>query len=512
MESDGAELPEQHHASLAWGRDSVPEGPVSFESHADLTYRTLTGHSVDDVSLRQSLFTGSLLRECRFTRVEFSRSDLDGVRMEGCAFIDCDFATCDIRSAQFVRCEFERTNLDGTLISNSFFDGCRIADCSLSDAVQTNNTFLDTEWARTPISPGTTMHSRFERCRFEDMRLADCTFVFNVLSDCEFVGCEMNLESAGFVYGLKESDIRNLALIHLGRPYELPQGAASLAAVLDDYRARRWTLGETILGVSSRQMAPAFAAHRYFEVTMQRIVERGTVNADEITFLQVVFEEMDKEGTLPLISVLEALQWARAAGQLLSERNPSAKAGVSALYGFGTGVVSILHRQLDAFEDGREAIPNPLRDAPRRVSLTFREKPSMDLVALLTEAGRESGLPVAGETRLLHAGSGSYVEVVATTLLTVWSIQALLYLLNGCLIQVTELRSRAHVLRRPQLPSAYTELASRPHQTMPQPVLMALERLFSWLPGSGVLSRPDLGGLTAENVLRIHSSDEANRR
>src|ERR1700682_271350 len=101
-------LPDEPHTELGEtsNRGGTEVGTQHLRPHSDLTYRSITQLTVSDADVYQSLFTGSLIRDCTWTRTRFSRSDLDGLRAERSTFTECDFSTCEIRSSHFGRCKF----------------------------------------------------------------------------------------------------------------------------------------------------------------------------------------------------------------------------------------------------------------------------------------------------------------------------------------------------------------------------------------------------------------------
>ena len=92
------------------------------------------------------------------------------------------------------------------------------------------------------------------------------------------------------------------------------------------------------------------------------------------------------------------------------------------------------------------------------------------------------------------------MDIVLTTLLSVIGLQIFLFLINGCIIQLTELKHRVKVLGRKEPPKSYKDLALSSNQ-QPSPIILTmLGGLTEYAKSLGWLKSPSLSGYSAPNI------------
>ena len=103
--------------------------------HSDLTFKVFENMTVEGVNAHQSLLNGCLIRNCEFSKVRFSRCDLEQVQFQNCRFIDVDFRNVELTSAQISQSNFENCNFESALISDCVWRNCTLDNCSFQQAV-----------------------------------------------------------------------------------------------------------------------------------------------------------------------------------------------------------------------------------------------------------------------------------------------------------------------------------------------------------------------------------------
>jgi uncharacterized protein YjbI with pentapeptide repeats len=465
---------------------------------SDLTYRSLENISFHDIDLHQSLFTGSHMRSCNIRGVIFQRSDLDGVLIEQCIFQDCNFRNCDLRSNQLGYCEFIRCDFGQILLDDCQFTGCAIINCSFKNAAQTGNSFLECTFSNNDLSPGTLLHNRYEHCRFTDMILGDCTFLYNVMFNCQFHEAKINGESVGMTFGLSAEDIKKLDLVYLGEVQTRPEGVDLVDLLLEEYGHRKWLIGILTMRLNFDLTSPAYAISQYLSATGKRSRQGGIVKGEELRFLGTIFAELRKKRRLPLMSCAEAVEWVH----LLEDRYAVTEqpSGPPALQNFSNRLIILIQDMLDELEQLRVPLPPNNSDLRARLTLAFRQAPSENLELLLNRIAQESGVTAIERTASIEIRFGSYIEIFSTTLLTMLGLQVFLFLINGCVIQITELKARLKILKRETLPSTYLRAALQPRQKMPEMVGAVVKGLVGYCQKLPWLAHPSLAGLNEANV------------
>lgn len=478
-------------------RDVAGLSSSALKPRSDLTYKTLDGLRVQKLDLHQSLFTGSLVRHSQWSGVKFRRSDLDGVRMEHCTFERCDFDICDIRSSHFVACHFVSCSLEDAFIDDCEFSQCRFSKCSFSGSSVARSRFLDSELNRCSMSPGTFLHNRLYRCTIADTALGDCTVLYVIFRDCKLTRIKLNAESAGAILGLTRQQVQDIDFIYLGKGQPTPKEVDIVGLLSEEYERRAWYVGSLVNQLNFETVSAIAAFDSYLARTQARFLSMGFAKGDEIQFLGDILEELADRASLPLSSALAVLKWCGELEPQLSrthsEQGPDA--GLRTLIGRTTLLVQGM---LETLERGLPAgLP---ADGKIELKAVFEQAPDLPLHAVMSDL---VGIPAFGRTDatlLLREESGSYVEVVMTTLFSLTALQVFLFLINGCVIQITELKYRLGVLRRQDAPKAYSELALAPVQQTSPVVLSMLQALTQYVKGLSWLKEPKLGGFSAQNV------------
>lgn len=155
---------------------------------------------------------------------------------------------------------------------------------------------------------------------------------------------------------------------------------------------------------------------------------------------------------------------------------------------------------LDKLEQSLGEVEFGELDRPMCVMAVFGEEPVQPLHELLAAVGGASKLGITEQTRFIRAETGSYVEVVYTTLFTLLAFKVFLFLVNGCIIQITEMRYRLQVLARKSPPKDYMQLVLSPSQRSSPFVLTMLQGLTKYSNALSWLKLPSLSGYSAPNV------------
>jgi uncharacterized protein YjbI with pentapeptide repeats len=494
----------------------LPEADVRrwFHPRSDLTYRTLADLAISEVDAFQSLFTGSLLRNSTFDRVVFARSDLDGIRAERCTFSDCDFSVCDIRSSHFASCVFRNCKLSESYVDACEFIGCSLLGCNFSNSSVTNSVFSATVMDGSRLSRSTHLHNRYYDCTFQDMTLGDCTFLYVVFRNCALVRVALNSESVGGIFGLKKEQLLECRFIYLGEIQEnLSPEDDALALFTEEYQKRRWHIGELVLALNCGSSSIIEAFSRYFAQTTTRIAEIGFAKGEELEFLADIIEELAGQERLPFLIVIATLEWCSAVEKLVAPQPSDLHQRADMVHLLVTRTVfvsnTLLERlgETDGYIDGRP-------DEPIMLKATFQTVPRVALVDVMNSLAAASGLPTIHPTSAIRSETGSYLEWVWTTLFSAFGLQVFLFLINGCVVQLTELRHRAKLLVRPESTQAYSRLALSPVQHASPAIIGVVEQLASFTKHLPWLTGADLSGYASPNLkaLEVVERPKSTRR
>jgi uncharacterized protein YjbI with pentapeptide repeats len=491
-------------------RVNIPQtlrGPIESDSvtkfflpHSDFTYRKLENLNIFEANLYQSLLTGSLIRHCVFTNVKFQRADLDGVRIETSTFINCDFSKCDFRSSHFTQCKFEKSIFDEAYINDCQFNKCFLSDCSLKGASLTESHLLNTSMINCTLTQGTFIHNWLFESSMSDMAVGDCTFMYVILRDCKFQNITINADSIGTIFGFSEEHLRDAKLMFLGKQEAVPDGSDIINLLAEEYVRRQWYIGQLGLNLNFNRTSTIGAFENYFTDSFPRFSEMGFLKGDEIRFVGDVLEELAALEKLPLLTALNVLKWCSSLKSEINTKTAGEATGDKALNILSNRVRIISTTLIEKIEDAVPEIELNENEMLVHLKITFRERPELPLEEVLNSVGASSKLGIQQRSYFISAKSGSYVEIVFSTLFTVFAFKIFLFLVNGCLIQITEMKERLNILRRKQAPKSYSDLALVPSQQISPTTQMVIQGLLQYAKTLGWLKDPSLLGFEASNV------------
>jgi uncharacterized protein YjbI with pentapeptide repeats len=492
-------------------RAALPEaivGPMSHDElrrylspRSDITYRKIENLTASDIDINQSLLTGSIIRDSVFTKVIFSRSDLDGMRIERSTFVECDFTSCDFRASLFARCKFQSCVLDSTFIDDCEFQFCEFTDSTLRVGSITHCRFQESSLHSCDLKQATFLHNKLYDSSISAMILGDCALQYIILRNCTLTDVTLSAESVGAIFGLTWEQLAGAKMVYLGKDEILPDESEILSVLFEEYKKRRWYIGQLVLSVNFGLASTLSAFDDYLLLAHERFVELGFANGDELEFLGDLLSELAFLNELPLLTALNILEWCtRLEGAIRrgSQELPEASGdSVSTL----AGRLSLLtNTMLDKFDRAMPELGPAETNRALCVRVTFRRVPDIPLPDLLNSLAAGLRLGGADRSQRIRIESGSYVDVILTTLLTVVALQAFLYLINGCVIQLTELKHRVKVLARKDAPKTYKDIALSPVQ-QPSPIILSVLRgLTEYAKGLGWLKGASLSGYTASNI------------
>jgi hypothetical protein len=485
-----------------------------FHRRSDLTYRRIEGVTVSAIDMYLSLLTGSLIRNSIFDKVAFTRSDLDGIRAEKSRFTECDFTGCDLRSSLFVDCTFERCNFQGTYTDDCQLQGCKLISCPLENATLTRCEFRKTTLRSCKVNEASFLHSKFYNCTFSDIDVGDCTILYIILRDCELEDMTISAECIGGIFGVDREQLDRINISYLGEHEPLPPDSDLLNALYEQYLKRKWYIGQLVLNLNFELVSTIAAFDNYLSLSYKRFAEFGFAKGDEVEFVGDLLEELAAREKLPLLTALNVLDWCTAleaamkGGGLDSEESSG-----DPFRTFVSRVVLLTNRLLDKLDQVIPEIHLSESDRPVCIEATFEQEPEQRLSDTLNLINSSSPLEITQRSSLIRVETGSYVELVLTTLFSVMALQVFLYLINGCVIQLTELKQRIKTLARQRAPKTYVDLALSNTQPASPLILSVLPGLLAQVKGLSWLKHASLGGYLASNfksMREIECGDESS--
>jgi uncharacterized protein YjbI with pentapeptide repeats len=473
-------------------QDAPPQSDLSnsIYEHIDL----------ESKDLHQCLFSQSLLRDSTFRNVDFSNSDFDGARIENCTFQACDLNDCDIRASTLSDVRFIDCNLSSIYMSDNTFNHCTFARTSLRSSTIAGNSLLNCEFEQNDLSRSSVTRCRFETTRFVAMLLGNCTFLYIVMRNCLFFDCSLNVESVGMLYGITLENLKSFHFIYLGKHQEAPEPELVLQAISDEYETRGWHFGLTVIRLNFNTTSALYALRAYFTVFWRQASGGMLPHRDELDFLGVVLHELESETRLPLLACVDLVELVWKVLQLWENESAiEKKHAFAALQRFSVESIMTTNRLIDQLNDQRLQLEHVKTDETIVAKVRFSDPPSFAISEFMTDVAYVSEIGVSRSTHAITQFTGSYIEIVETTLLSLVALQTALFLLNGCLIQLTELKHRVNVMKSDQPPPQYLTRVLSARQEIPPVVQAMLDHLIGYLRNSEILRDPHLKGLSEKN-------------
>lgn len=415
-----------------------------FHSGADLTYRSFTDVQATSADLKRSMLYGTLFQRCVFAKVRFDNCDIEGARFTQCTFVECTFVDADLRSCTFAACDFENCSFEQALLLDITVQGGDFSRTIFDRASIHESTFERSALRECSIKNVSALHNTFDRTDFEGIRIADCTFLYALMLDCQFDRVELNAEAVGTIYGISRKDLASMALVFLGETQRNPD--EDLIEVLKaSYQARKWYFLKAMLEVCYGPEHRLLALNRALE-TLCEVATLGIgVKRDEFRFLVRVTEELSRQGILPIDCLVHA---AEQTGLLLGKPNLTSNV-VATVQELHNRVYLLLQQNVDLYAEavGRLLLTDD-EDAAVRITLTYRERPTVDAAEVIHLAGQLLSAQPPDAT-LVSARSGSWVEVVQTSMLGAMALYATIVATNGIVEQLIRTKALATALVQP---------------------------------------------------------------
>lgn len=415
-----------------------------FHSGADLTYRSFTDVRASSADLKRALLYGTLFQGCVFAKVRFDNCDIEGARFTQCTFIECTFVDADLRSCTFAACDFEDCSFEQALLLDIAVQDSGFSRTIFDRASIHESTFEQSALRECSIKNVSALHNTFDRTDLEGIRIADCTFLYALMLNCQFDRVELNAEAVGTIYGISRKDLASITLVFLGETQRNPDEDL-IEALKASYLERKWYFLRAMLEVCYGPEHRLLALDRALDTLCEAAMFGIGVKRDEFKFLVQVAEELSRQGMLPIDFLVHA---AEQTGLVLSK--PSLTSNVVAtVQELHNRVYLLLQQNIDLYSEavGRLSLTDD-EDAAVRITLTYRERPTVDAAEVIRLAGQLMSARHPDAT-LLSAQPGSWIEVVQTSVLGAMALYGVIVATNGILAQLIRTRALANALVQP---------------------------------------------------------------
>lgn len=481
----------------------------AFQPHSDLTFKVVDNLTLDNANAHQSLLNGSLFRNCKFRGVRFSRCDLEQVQVQNCSFTDTSFENVELTSAQIARSQFGGCNFDSALISDCVWSHCTFENCSFQQAVIHTSQFEQCALVRNNLRGASFQLDIFRKCAFDGMKLGDCTFLNHIMAECSYKDVRINAESIGSLFGISEQDLLSCKLVYLGHEVVDVAGAGGLLDSLEnDYVRRRWVFMREVLRLNFGRIPRVIALDACLEALLWPSSLGVPLKVSDITFLEMIVLELFQRRKLPAMTTLIFPERIRN----LPQQNATEIAentGRLRLQQLANRLQGLLLELLEQLTKDTESLIG--KDFPVKVTLVFAKKPEIDVAKFIRTVSDVMGLRLRGTTRKLREQSGSFLLCLQTTLVSLAAFQTALWLLNGCVAQVIELKARVRIATRKHPPKIIQKRVLLADQSIPKWMAVAVQGIFAKLTANPAHLKQLATDFCSNNVEQIEIGERPPR-
>lgn len=478
------------------GAASPNEIAFSLTSNSDIGHRIFESVHFFRSVAQQSIFPGSIFRNCKIEQCDFARSDFEGVRFEKCEIVATDFEDCDIRSTLFAECRIEDSGFKGAYFADNVVRGGVVQICTFDTATMTGNHFLNVKIESISNVGATMLHNDFISSSLQDIKLANCTALYSYFEECSFERFGINADSLGLTFGLGLRDLEQAALTFLGREEPGPLNADIVDQLIAEFEARRWMLHSAFARLNFGRVPP-YAGWAMLFGRLCASIENSGVRLDDVDFVLHVAGRLSSIDQLPFFPIVQA-------HDLIIDISIDENATIEtrALRQLRNGLVALLGEMQDKFVNRAGEIREVSGTTPAMIEFIFQARPDESFENYLRYIDAYTSTKPTGLS-LLGGHAGSWHEIVQSVVSTALAIYALLYLIEGGLARLLMIRARFKQLVSREIPKRFLEKSRDPQHVLPADLLKVTRPLVEGL-AKGTLRLPAReSGVTTKNLREI---------
>ncbi len=282
----------------------------------------------------------------------------------------------------------------------------------------------------------------------------------------------INADAIGLSFGLTMNDLQTLKFGFLGQTYDTGI-TPSLENFLEQYRKRNWRIHSYILSLNFNPESSQTILLALLNELGSQIKSESGAKHDDIEFVFRVMSLLKSKQRLPFSSAVFA-------HDLFSELDSESRDAPAEAQLIQLGFQKALYLATSMYGDLLESA-SPILDCDQNQSveakITYKEKPK---TATLDYIGSLAAITTRNtdDARLLEARRGSWIELVQLSLGSLFALYVALYLVNGCLAQLTMVRARSKKLVAKRLPPKFLQAASDPGHELPKAYQDILHKLL----------------------------------
>lgn len=444
---------------------------IILHNQSENTFKLFENVAFFNHSAYQSLFNGSIIRNSHIKTMDFARCDFEGSIFEKTEIIDTNFfhtyfqtSICNI--ARFYKCSF-----DTSKINNASFKQCTFLNCSFESAVLSKCEFVDCTFKSCKFVGANITLCKFYNCVFSNIKFGNCSFYQQIMINNKYEEVSINLDSLGQVFGISMQNILEFNYIFLGEEY-----GQALPDILDKlpkiYNSRKWYFSKIIYEYNTNKI-DAYNLIKELNLELIRKIENGEIiKQTEIDFIINIMNELKISFKLPLFSLYLSILEVQNA---VEEYNDSYYSEILAFVKYYIAImVNLIKEMISEFYEKNSYITYWTENQEILFTIHYLGESNIEIYKMIDQVCNTFG---DFKVKLIEQRTGSIIEILLTTAAAIFIFQLCLYGINGCLIQITDMKSKINILKRKNLPQEYVKQSILGKQKQPELLKIILDKL-----------------------------------
>lgn len=437
------------------------------------TYKLFENISFEKHSAYQSLFNGSIIRNSYVNEMDFSRCDFEGtifeqVKIDETNFFHTYFQTTIGNNIFFKNCTFETAK-----INNTTFNSCHFIHCSFSSSVISKCTFKNCHFDSCEFIGANITLCRFYNCEIENIKFGNCSFYQHIMVQNHYKNVAINLDSLGQVFGFNSNDIHNFKYIFLGEEYGYANSSLS-EKLVQIYNSRKWFSCKIIFEYNMNKINQYELIQQLNGELIRKIKAREIIKQTEIDFFINIIDELQENEKLSFFALyLGILNLKRT---VVEYKDRYYSEIIKMIEYYIAVMISLMQNMVSDIFDSSEYLSSYGFEQNILFTIRYTGNQNQKIYDIIEQV---AALFIESKVVLKEIKQGSIIEVMLTTVACIFIFQLCLYGINGCLIQITDMKSKFNILKRKNLPQDYMKQSMLGNQKQPELFKLALDKLDS---------------------------------
>lgn len=448
---------------------------ISVKDNKEYTFEKYTDAVFQEQTSIQSLFNGSILKNCEMNNSDFSKSDFEGTIWTNVLVDKCIFKSCDIKSSIIVNCKFINCDFSLSIVNDTTFRNCIFKDCLFTEAIMNQNTFTDCSIISVILDTATIALSKFENCNIQSSVLGNCSFYDHIMAKCNFREVTINIDSIGRIYGLTMEDLQKFKYIFLGTTYGFAPDRF-FDQIDKVFASKEWRLQKSIYLFNIGKLNAYDFIISIFNDILFYIENNIIVRHDELVFVINILKQLKTENHLPLFALYQGIELLNYGIELLGDTKYYNK--TENFYELYNGCFLIFNDLLFKFSQENENLLSLNSEKTHYIlEIHYDGDNVINFDEVLNKFLEYNGYDESYYSQLLKIKKGSIVEVISVVLISVFALQLLLYGINGVLLQIADMTTKVQVIKNKRYKKNLLENSIKGKQIQPEIIKNSLDLL-----------------------------------